>query len=54
MSLFRAPGGAAVQRAARAAAVRRDELPKGHTMLLLGLTMQSHLLHLSGGEELWD
>jgi hypothetical protein len=31
----------AVQRAARAAAARHDELAKGHIMLLLGPTMQS-------------
>jgi hypothetical protein len=38
----------AVQRAARAAAARHDELAKGHIMLLLGQTMQIQLLHLSG------
>jgi hypothetical protein len=44
----------AVQRAARTAPARHDELAKGHIMLLLGPTMQSQLLHLSGGRELWD
>jgi hypothetical protein len=45
---------AAVQRAARAAAARHEELAKGHIMLLLGPTLQSQLLHMSGGRELWD
>jgi hypothetical protein len=44
----------AVHRAALAAAARHDELAKGHIMLLLGPTMQSQLLHLSGERELWD
>jgi hypothetical protein len=43
-----------VQRAARAAATRHDELATGHIMLLLGLTMQSQLLHFSGEREVWD